>query len=203
MKTAVITFCMLFYIYFLTVLKRARLAFFYFLIGSVGLFCFLMICASDDLTAPLTSEVCAAVGIIGQLSHLYASYSQYSILFISSQGSHISMFVDFECSGVIEMMAYVSLLLFYPVYDVLEKIYISILGVVWIFMSNAIRVLSICFMVYLFGGGVFYLAHAVVSRMIFYSLSIILYFLVFTRTQIIRQRVGGFSYGNNSKVFVK
>lgn len=198
MLTAIYVLCLLLWVYLLSVLKRAELPFFLFGAGSVGMFIFLMIGVSNALTVPLTQAVCAAVGIIGQATHLYGSYAQYSILLVSSHGSTISLSVDFECSGVIEMMAFVSLLWFFPVYRVFEKIFLSVMGIVWIFVSNILRVLSICLMISAFGGDSFYLAHSVVSRMIFYALSILLYFYVFTRSQIQRQRVGGFHYGSGS-----
>jgi exosortase family protein len=202
MLTAVYAFCLLVWIYLLTVLKRAKLPFFYFCAGSVGMFLFLMLGASETLTVPLTRAVCAAVGIIGQLTHIFGSYAQYSMLYISAGGSHLTLTVDFECSGVIEMMAYVSLLCFFPVFRIFEKIFLSVMGIVWIFVANVIRVFSICLMVSAFGGSAFYLAHSVVSRLIFYGLSILLYYYTFTRSQISRQRVGGFNYGDDSNLSV-
>lgn len=198
MLTALYFLCLMLWIYILSVLNRAKLSFFFFAVGSAGMFIFLMLGVSEALTAPLARAVCAGVGIIGQTTHLYGSYAQYSILYISSHGSNISLTVDFECSGVIEMLAYVSLLWFFPVFRIFEKIFISVIGIVWIFASNILRVLSICLIIVAFGGSAFYLAHSIISRLIFYALSILLYYYTFTRSQVSRQLIGGFRYGNDT-----
>lgn len=49
-----------------------------------------------------------------------------------------------------------------------------------------------------FGNESYYMAHTIVGRLLFYALSIILYFYVFTRAQIRRQRVGEFGYDSET-----
>ena len=182
--------------YVLIVLGRSKLTFFKFLIGSVGLFVRLMLILQPVLTLPLSKAVAAATGVIGKMTGAFYSYYQYSLIFIRYGAESISLYVDYECSGVIEIFAFSSLLWFFPLYSSIEKLVINIVGIIWIFLSNIIRLVSICLLVYFFGNDVFFFAHAIFGRIIFYLLSIILFFYVFTRAQIMKQRVGKFRYGD-------
>lgn len=187
------------WIYVVYLLRRSKLAFFQFLVGSVGLFVFMMIILQPILTAPLSKAVAAVTGLIGELTGTFYSYYQYSLVFIRHGADSISLYVDYECSGIIEIFAFTSLLWFFPLYSVAEKFVINLIGIIWIFASNIIRMTAICLLVYFFGNDVFFFAHAIFGRIIFYALSIILFFYVFTRAQILKQKVGKFKYGDVSQ----
>ena len=194
----VIITCFIVWVYILTVLSRAKLTFFKFLVGSVGLFLLLMIILQPRVTVPLARAVAASAGVFGNLSGMFKSYSQYSLIFVENGMNSISMYIDYECSGVIEIFAFVSLVTFFPLYNWVEKIAVNIVGFLWIFASNIIRLLVICTLVYFFGNDIYFFAHAIFGRIVFYGLSIMLYFYVFTRSQIVRQKVGKFGYGDNA-----
>jgi exosortase family protein XrtG len=182
--------------YAIFVLWRAKLTFFKFLVGSVGMFVLLMLLFQPVLTAPLAKAVAAVTGLIGEWTGAFYSYYQYSLVFIRHGADSISLYVDYECSGIIEIFAFSSLLWFFPLYSTVEKLVVNIVGIIWIFLSNIIRMTSICLLVYFFGNNIFFFAHAIFGRIIFYLLSIILFFYVFTRAQIMKQRVGKFRYGD-------
>lgn len=182
--------------YAIFVLWRAKLTFFKFLVGSVGMFVLLMLLLQPILTAPLAKAVAAVTGLIGEWTGAFYSYYQYSLVFIRHGADSISLYVDYECSGIIEIFAFSSLLWFFPLYSIVEKLVVNIIGILWIFLSNIIRMTSICLLVYFFGNDIFFFAHAIFGRIIFYTLSIILFFYVFTRAQIMKQRVGKFRYGD-------
>ncbi|MFT3951453.1 MAG: exosortase family protein XrtG [Oscillospiraceae bacterium] len=186
------------WVYLLTVLTRAKLTFFKFLAGSVGMFLLLMLTVRPMLTTRLAQAVAACAGLFGDISSMFESYARYSILFIQHGGEAISLIVDYECSGVIEILAFLSLLWFFPLYGATEKAILTIGGVAWIFVSNVLRLTLICIIVYVFGNNAFFFAHAVFGRIFFYALTIILYFNVFTRPQVMRQKVGKFTYGTDS-----
>lgn len=187
------------WVYILIVLNRSKLTFFKFLVGSVGLFVLLMIFIQPILTVPLSKAVAASTGLIGNLTGAFYSYYQYSLIFIRFGSESISLYVDYECSGVIELFAFSSLLWFFPLYTSIEKLVVNIIGIIWIFASNIIRLTCICLLVYVFGNDIFFFAHAIFGRIVFYGLSIILFFYVFTRAQILKQKVGRFSYVDNSQ----
>ena len=65
--------CLLGWIYILTVLYRAKLNFWYYICGSVGLFIFSLILIEPYVVVPLQKAVSAVAGVIGGLTHLYDS----------------------------------------------------------------------------------------------------------------------------------
>lgn len=190
--------CFLIWLYALWTCHRGNLKFFEFIIGSVGLFVFMMIWVQPIITTPLTKLVAMVAGELGELTGMYDSYYQYSMLFIPKSTAAVSLYVDLECSGVIETMAFLSLLWFFQVYNVYEKVVVSIVGILSIFAANVIRIFCICTMIYVWGNDIFYFAHSIFGRMIFYIFSIALYFYVFTKAHIVRQKVGNFTYGDGA-----
>lgn len=194
--------CFLVWIYLLSVFTRGKLYFYQFIWGSVGLFVFMMMWIQPVAIQPLTSLVCSAAGVIGRMTGFYESYSEYSMLFVQHGREAISLCIDYECSGIIEMMAYVSMLAFFRVYDWLQRIVLSVLGCMMIFFANIIRLFVICTTIYYFGNDAYYIAHTIVGRIIFYALSVILYYYIFTRSQIVKQKIGGFHYAKNTDTSV-
>ncbi len=186
------------WIYVLTVFKRKKLEFFYFLLGSIGTFLFAFTILRNFLTGILTTLTCFLTGLLGNALGIFKAYTSHSILFVENADGPISLYVDFECGGVIEILVFISLIFFFAVYNVKEKICISLIGAVWIITANIIRLFSICLIINRFGNESYYVAHTIVGRLLFYALSIILYFYVFTRAQIRRQRVGEFDYDNEA-----
>ena len=187
------------WIYLLSILKRAKLNFWFFIAGSFGSFILMMIFIRLVLTEPLAKAVAAMAGGFGKLTGTFTAFFRYGILFIHSGTGSLTLQVDFECSGIIEIMAFLSLLIFFEVYTIRERILVGILGVVAILLANALRIIVICEILYFGGLNMYFIAHAIVGRLIFYGLSVTLYFYVFTKPQIIRMTVGRFKYGDGKQ----
>lgn len=194
--------CFLVWIYLLSVFTRGKLYFYQFIWGSVGLFVFMMMWIQPVAIRPLTNLVCSAAGVAGRMTGFYESYSEYSMLFVQHGSEAISLCIDYECSGIIEMMAYVSMLAFFRVYDWMQRIILSVLGCMMIFFANIIRLFVIGITIYYFGNDAYYIAHTIVGRIIFYALSVILYYYIFTKSQIVKQKIGGFHYAKNTDTSV-
>ncbi len=185
------------WLYVLHVLKKSKLNFWHFVVGSAGLFILMMVYLRPVLTQPLARIIAAIAGIPGNLFHLYTAYFKYGIIFVQSKQGAISLMIDFECSGIIEIMAFLSLLLFYNVYTRVEKVIVGLSGISALVVANAIRITIICVIIHFTGVSAYYVAHAFIGRIVFYAFSVALYFYVFTKPQIIKQRVGGFHYANH------
>lgn len=194
--------CFLVWIYLLSVFTRGKLYFYQFIWGSVGLFVFMMMWIQPVAIRPLTNLVCSAAGVAGRMTGFYESYSEYSMLFVQHGSEAISLCIDYECSGIIEMMAYVSMLAFFRAYDWMQRIILSVLGCMMIFFANIIRLFVIGTTIYYFGNDAYYIAHTIVGRIIFYALSVILYYYIFTKSQIVKQKIGGFHYAKNTDTSV-
>lgn len=191
--------CVILWLYALSVFKRGKLDFFRYIVGSVGLFIFMMVFLEPVIVTPLVSLVTSATGIVGDVTGLFESYHDYSILFVTCEatGESLSLYIDYECSGVIEMMAFVALLAFFEVYDIWQRFVVGVLGCIAIFFSNVIRITTICIIIMIWGNDAYYIAHTIVGRIVFYILAVLLYYYVFTHAQIIRQKIGGFNYAGD------
>ncbi len=185
------------WIYILTVFKRAKLDFWFFTIGSAGLFTIGIILLQPFLLVPMQNAVAAAAGVFGEITHTFSSYFEKGILFIANGETQMSLYIDFECSGIIETFAFLALLWFFPAYQFYEKVVVSIVGTFVIFMANVLRIFIICQMVYWGGVDMYFIAHSFVGRLVFYACTIALYFYVFTKVQVVRQKVGAFRYDGN------
>ena len=88
------------WIYVLTVLKRGKLEFWYFIAGSVGLFIYMLILVEPVILAPLQKAVSAVAGMFGDMTGIYESYFNKNVIFISTGDTNLSMYIDYECSGM-------------------------------------------------------------------------------------------------------
>ncbi len=180
--------------YFLYVFKKNKLEYFHFILGSVGFFMFSFWLLQPTLTPYLMRLVCYLTGLLGNISGVFTAYTSYGILFIDNQYGPISLYIDFECAGLIEIIVYVALLLYFRIYTKKEKAYLMVTGVLYIIGANVIRLFVICCIIHYFGNEYYYLAHTIVGRLLFYALTVALYFNVFTSKQIRKQQSGGFEY---------
>lgn len=188
---------LLIWLFLLHILKKSKLNFWYFLAGSAGVFILMLVFLLPALTQPLARIVALLASLLGKIGDMYSAHYKYGVIFVESPVGAISLKIDFECSGIIEIIAYLSLLMFYRVYTVYERIYVGILGVIAMILANALRITVICLMIYFGGIDIYYTAHTFVGRLVFYGLSVMIYFYVFTKPQIIKQKVGSFRYDND------
>lgn len=182
------------WLFVLAALRRAKLNAWHFLWGSAGVFILMMLIVQPVAAQPLARVVSALAGVVGGIGDTFTAYFKYGIIFINTATGSLTLTVDFECSGIIEIMAFLSLLLFFDVYTPLEKVIVAISGFAAILFFNAMRIVLICLSVHFFGMGAYHLMHAIVGRLFFYTFSVVLYFYVFTKPQIIKMKVGSFSY---------
>lgn len=172
------------WLYLLSILKRARLSAFHFIIGSGGLF-FILIALSDPYWVWFfTHAVINGVKWFGELTGMSTVMNRYGLISISNPTAPVTMSIDYECSGIIETVAFLSMVIFLPMYNKFERVFFSILGTLWIYVANVIRLVSVIMIVHFGGGNLFFLAHSIVGRLIFYVLVIMLYYEVFTFSQL-------------------
>lgn len=182
------------WLYILHALERSGLTFWRFLVGSVGLFILLMFLVRPWATQPLSQTVAAIAGLFGRLTGTFEAYFKYGVLFVDSSAGAMTLKIDFECSGIVEIMAFVSLLAFFGVYSRSERLVVGAVGSIAIVLANVLRIIVIAEIIYVGGASWYYVAHSLVGRLLFYALTVVLYFYVFTKPQIVRMKVGKFSY---------
>jgi len=194
MKYLLILLLVTAWVYLLRLLSRGNLQFWKFIVGSLGVFLLLMVGVRPWLTEPLARAVAALAGLVGDATDTFTAYFKYGILFVETVQGSITLQIDFECSGIIEILAFVSLLAFFPVYEPVERLLVGVLGSGLIIVANAIRLVVICEMIHFGGTGLYYIAHTLIGRIVFYAMSVTIYFYVFTKPHILRMKVGRFTY---------
>ncbi len=101
--------------------------------------------------------------------------------------------IGFECSSIIEISVLIGLLLLYPGYDWKRKTKYAAIGIVVTYGANLIRMMSIVYIVNIFGKSSLYFAHAIVGKLIFFAFIIVLYWYLLTRPtlSIIKKNIKG------------
>jgi exosortase family protein XrtG len=149
-----------------------------------------MIFFTPFLERQISLLISETLELIGNATTYFAVFKENSIISFDTRTGIISMFIDYECSGVIEMLVFTSLLLFFPFGKPFRKLFYAIGGNIFIFLANIIRILMIVFVSKTFGAEYFYIAHTLLGRLLFFGLMIVLYYLVFTVTHLKNQHVG-------------
>jgi exosortase family protein XrtG len=188
------TVLLFFWILILIFLHRQGMHFFKFIAGSVGLFLILMNFGTGFADKQLEYAVTWCLWLIGRFTGMYGTFPDYSLVTVYRGLQAVSFIVDYECSGFIEMLVYICLLTFYPVYGPLKKLFYGVGGMLFIFAANIFRIFIICLIIKVFGTQMFFFSHTVFARIIFFMLTVLLYYYVFTRPHILKQKVGDLTY---------
>ena len=191
------------WVWLLRVLRKAGLKFWRYLLGSCGIFLILLILVRPWLVLPLARLIAAIAGIFGKVTGFYQAYYHYGVIFIESLNGAITVNIDLECSGFIEISAFISLLAFYGIYNVPERIYIGVVGTLYTMLTNALRIAVICTMIHFLGTDYYYVAHTIVGRIVFYVLQVMLYFFIFTKPHVLKMKTGDFGYNKKEEITSK
>ncbi|KRL42310.1 MAG: exosortase family protein XrtG [Liquorilactobacillus nagelii] len=174
------------WVYILSLLKRAKLTAFFFIWGSIGLF-FILIALSDPYWIWLATHlVTRTTGWLGSLVNMSQTMIHYNIISIFNATEPINMTIDYECSGIIETLAFWSLVIFFPIFNRYEKLFFGIIGALWIYLANLVRLMLIIILIHFLGGQYFFVVHSILGRLVFYILAITLYYNVFTYSQLVK-----------------
>lgn len=168
------------WLYGLTICKRAALPTYYFIWGSIGLFFLLFFLSRPYLIWLMVQTVVAGVGVIVDPLQLAQTAAHYGLILINTTNGALSLAIDYECSGVIETIAFWSLLIFYPVYSLRTKVWLGWIGLVFIYFANIARLVLIIVLVHYFGTSIFFFAHTILGRLFFYAFVVYFYYRVFT-----------------------
>lgn len=190
----IVTLLILVWLYFLHLTKKANVHFWHFIVGAVGLFIILMVFFEPVLMPYVNLVLTALISVLGNITGWFTTIYDLTAVFITTNVGSLLLQIDIECSGVIEILAYLSIIIFFDPFDTHDKIVYGLVGVVYILIANAIRVDMISTIVYFFGIGAYDFAHTILGRIVFYLLTVILYYYVFTRPQLKRTVTKEFAY---------
>ncbi|WP_432666246.1 exosortase family protein XrtG [Wukongibacter baidiensis] len=172
------------------IFRNSKMYFFKFLAGSVGVFTISMIFFLPHFDKVLNTLITNALIMIEQVTGLFEVFKGNSIISIDTADGIVSMIINYECSGVIEMLVFTSLALFFPFGGITRKSVSIIAGNIYLYIANIIRIVFIVIMLKLFGASSYYIVHTLLARILFFAFSVLLYYFVFTSTQLKYQKVG-------------
>ena len=112
------------------------------------------------------------------------AYSQAANLMIPTQEGWAVLICTLECSALMELAVFFSLLLFYFKFSVVRKIASIFLGVAITYAANILRLFSISVIANRFGEDYIFLAHTVVGRLLFFGFVLVIYWYLVTRPTI-------------------
>ena len=183
------------WLYVLSVLKRIGWSAAYVVLGVVGTFFIIISLANNNVISFLMSLNTSGAGVVGMLTGFYTVAPTLGIIHIVSGQSAINLFITYECSALIELAAYIALVLFFPFFKNLQqRLKLLGFGVIYLLLANMLRLTVTALIIHFLGLPSLIWAHVIVGRLIFYVLTIILYFYVFTRSQVLHIKIGRFDF---------
>lgn len=175
--------CIIIWLYIISVLKRANLTAYYFIFGSIGLFFILIALSNPYWIWFFTHSVITGVNLFS-ITDLFHIYTKYGLVYINNAISPVTMSIDYECSGIIETCAFLAMITFFPVYSPQKRLDWGLIGIIWIYLANIIRLFVVIAIVHFLGSDYYFVAHSILGRLVFYILIICLYYKAFTSSQI-------------------
>lgn|GEM_PF-473529 len=188
---AAISILTIFWLLSTAFLYRHRIWALHYVWGSVGL-CFILILlihasAVEYALESGTSLILHYVlGYCGILTYIFDQSPGTMLVLIRFDQSWTTISVDIENSGLIEMSIIFCLIVFYPVYRGLNKIWAGLLGVLGVYLINLVRLSVVIILIHEFGRNMNYIAHTVFGRLVFFVLIVALYWRLITRPSLHR-----------------
>ncbi|TVV31532.1 exosortase family protein XrtG [Weissella cibaria] len=183
------------WLYVLSVLKRIGWSAAYVVLGVVGTFFIIISLANNNVISFLMRLNTSGAGVVGMLTGFYTVAPTLGIIHIVSGQSAINLFITYECSALIELAAYIALVLFFPFFkNFQQRLKLLGFGVLYLLLANMLRLTVTALIIHFLGLPSLIWAHVIVGRLIFYVLTIILYFYVFTRSQVLHIKIGRFDF---------
>ncbi|MFD0769953.1 exosortase family protein XrtG [Bacillus sp. CGMCC 1.60114] len=171
-------------------LSRIGLAFFAFLVGSVGFFTVGMIYLLPYIEPAINGANSYIMNQISKILPYFHVTENLSLITIPTKEGIVTMILNYECSGGIELLVFLSLVLFFPFGNIKTKLLSTFGGLSFLFIANIGRLLFIIAITKWFGAPAYYIAHTVLARILFFGLTIYIYYKLFTVVQLRYQQVG-------------
>ena len=182
------------WVYVLSVCHRAKLTGWFFIIGAIGSFFLLNLLFYDVLPNALAIAVTYPTKVIGDITEQYIAELSNGRLYLFFKNGRYVVPMNVESSGFTELAVFVSSVVFFKVYSVSERIFVTAFGGILVILLTSFRILFACVLVSLAGADLFYFIYNVIGRLIFFALLVLLYYMIFTRIHVNRIEIGNFNY---------
>ncbi len=168
---------------------RHRIWVFYYIWGAVG-FTFLSVLLMRGSLVEYRFEQYLG----GILHHLltYLDITTYVfdkapgtiLVLIKVDNSWTTIDIDIESSGLMEMLIFLGLLFFYPAYSIARKAFYGLAGVFCVILINLVRLIVVISTIHWGGRNLYFIAHTLVGRVVFFVLIVALYWYILTRPSL-------------------
>lgn len=172
---------------------RHRIWLFYFIFGAVGFTFFLLVAVRGSAFELVLEHV---TGLL--LQSIFKWFNIFSLAYDNAPGTLLvlnrmdntwtTIGLDIESSGFLELSIFLGLVLFYPSYTPKMKLKYSLLGIAFNYLSNLVRLITIISIIQIGGRDSVYFAYSVLGRLVYFVLSIAIYWTVFTKPTLKRIR---------------
>lgn len=183
------------WIYALSIFKRKQMNAFYFVTGSAGFFLVNFILFKKRIALLATKMLEFLLDKINL--DFYQVYPDFHQIFLKD--IDFTLFINYECSGMIEILVFISVMLFFPKMKPVKRSICIIVGTIYTILANLVRLLVVIGAMNIYGADYYYIAHSVLGRIVFYALTILLYFYIITWQQLKTQKTGRFEYNKEKK----
>lgn len=178
----ILSISILTYVYI--ILKKNEFYTFAFLVGSIGFFSIGILFFRDYLESVIIFMQLKIVYLFKYIFTDLNIYIESSSIVFRSGNFFKSIVLNYECSGLIEILVYSSVILFYPIKSNFDKIKKLFIGIAVIIFANICRVFLMISFVGFIDFKFYDLAHLFIGRIIFYVIIITLYYKVLTKYHI-------------------
>ncbi len=132
---------------------------------------------SEYITTWTTVKAANLFGI----TSLFLGQSEFMV---ADRNGWVTLQTTIECSALIESAVLIGLILFYPAFTSRQKLKILAIGLPLTWATNIVRLLIITLMVSYYGRSAVFLGHAIVGRLFFLIVMIVMYWFILTMPTI-------------------
>ncbi|MFZ5641995.1 MAG: hypothetical protein ACOY46_00225 [Bacillota bacterium] len=162
-----------------------RIWIFYYLFGAVG-FTFIAILLLRGSFIEFSIERNVGMLLHHILGYLHINTTVFDktpgtlLVMIDVDKSWTTIDIEIESSGLLEICIFLGLMLFYPGYSFLRRLWFSLIGVAILYVSNIIRLMVVISIINWGGRDLIFLAHTLFGRIVFFALVVALYWHMIT-----------------------
>jgi exosortase family protein XrtG len=173
-----------------TFLRFYRIWLPHYVLGAVGGAYWLVIGAKSlGLEIVIASLVASTVSVISNLLGISAKTFDNApglllVLVVTQNVGWTVLQVGVESSGLLEMSALTSLLVFYPGWSHKRRILSVLTGILATWGANIVRMMLIVVLLNVFGKPVLVVAHTFIGKAIFFCITVVIYWVLITRPTI-------------------
>lgn len=189
LKYIIFFICLFIWIFLIQTFSDLKMLAFRFYTGAIGLFLMAIFFFRRPLEHITKYSLFTLLTYISKYTHLFTFKN--NLIYISNVSGHVlSINVNNQDVGMITMLVFTSLIVFFPYISLSRRVLYFIFGNIAIMFIDVFRIVLITGLTRVFGINSYNFDYMILSKIVFFVMIMILYYFAFTKTQIRNQRVG-------------